>query len=68
MKKSCFENFIMSLCVILAICSIAIGITSCCNFTMSNVMTEGTASDVIDDTPSIKSDPVITPNFNVPAI
>jgi hypothetical protein len=35
---------------------------------MSNVMTEGTASDVIDDTKSIKSDPVITPNLNFPAI
>jgi hypothetical protein len=68
MKSLNLVNAMTYICFLLAGISFLVGVTSCCNFTMSNVMTDGTASDVIDDTDSIKSDPTITPNFNIPAI
>jgi hypothetical protein len=35
-------------------------LVSCCTLSFSNVMTSGVASDVVDDTESIKSDPNLT--------
>jgi len=52
----CFVVVIISLCF-----------TSCCTLSFSNVLTDGTATDVIDDTQSVKSDPDISPTVSIPA-
>jgi hypothetical protein len=64
MKNINFARIFTFTCMITSLGCILFGLTSCCNFTMSNTMTEGKATNVGDDSESMKNDPTITPKFS----
>lgn len=53
--------------LLLALCCLSM-MSGCCTLSFSNVMTSGTASDVVDSEPSTKSDPNIAPNVTLPVV
>jgi len=54
--------FIFSIMILIAF--LGFMLTSCCTLSFSNVMTSGTASDVVDDDEQIRSSPDISPTLN----
>ena len=64
---------IIGVCMLIMIGTMLLGLcclsmTGCCTLSFSNVMTSGTASDVVNSEPSTKSDPNIAPNVTLPVL
>jgi hypothetical protein len=59
-----FVYFASLAIMILIACAVMTATSSCCTLSFSNVLTDGTASDVVDDTSKVSSNP----DFTLPAL